>query len=104
MYLPYQAVHGPLEVPEQYTKPFQSKIEDKDRLTLAGMTSCMDEGIANITQTLKETGLYNNTIIIFSTGKIYFCVQFVYSQRIPTEFRVHLKKPCREKFNRFVTT
>ncbi|XP_072050869.1 arylsulfatase J-like isoform X2 [Amphiura filiformis] len=67
LYLPYQAVHEPMEVPEQYTEPFKDKIKDKTRLQLAGIVSCMDEGIANITQTLKETGLYDNTIMIFST-------------------------------------
>ncbi len=69
LYLPYHAVHGPMQVPEQYKKPFKHKIKNKERLSLAGMVSCLDEAIANVTQTLKETGLYNNTIMIFSTGK-----------------------------------
>ena len=59
-----------MQVPEQYKEPFKDKIKDKTRLNLAGMVSCMDEAIANITQTLKETDLYDNTIMIFSTGEI----------------------------------
>ncbi len=70
IYLPYHAVHDPLQVPEQYSKPFKKLIPDPERVILAGMVSCLDEGIRNITATLKETGLYDNTIIIFSTGKL----------------------------------
>ena len=75
--LPYQAVHAPLEVPEQYKEPFKHIIKDNERLNLAGMISCMDEGIANLTKTLKDTGLYNNSIIIFSTGTFLCILCFV---------------------------
>ena len=33
------------------------------------MATAMDEGIGNITRTFKELGLWDNTLIIFSTGK-----------------------------------
>ncbi|XP_030848937.1 arylsulfatase J [Strongylocentrotus purpuratus] len=66
MYLAYQAVHAPLQVPDSYMDPYKN-IADKTRRTYAGMVSCMDEGIGNVTRALKEAGLYDNTIIIFST-------------------------------------
>ena len=32
------------------------------------MVSCMDEGIGNVTAALKERGMWDNTILIFTTG------------------------------------
>ena len=69
LYLPFTAVHDPAIVPERYKKPYEKLIVDETRRSLLGMTTCLDEAIANITQTLKETGLYEETIIIFMSGK-----------------------------------
>ena len=68
IFLSLQAVHSPFAVPQKYIK--QNKhFKDKDRQVYAGMVTCMDEAIGNITQSLKENGLWNNTVIVFSTGK-----------------------------------
>jgi len=66
LYLPFQAVHGPLEVPTQYENLYPN-IQDRNRKTYAGMVSCMDEAVKNISQALKDAEMLDNTIIIFST-------------------------------------
>ncbi|XP_077862537.1 arylsulfatase I-like [Saccoglossus kowalevskii] len=71
LYLAHLAVHSgnpsnPLEAPEKYMSRFPH-IQDKNRKTFAGMVSALDESVGNLTKVLKDSGMYNNTIIIFTT-------------------------------------
>ncbi|XP_077987808.1 arylsulfatase B-like [Glandiceps talaboti] len=67
LYLPLQSVHGPLQVPSQYIEEYKDIIKDVDRRTIAGMVTCMDEAVGNVSETLRNSPMWNNTIIIFST-------------------------------------
>eukprot|EP00756_Hemistasia_phaeocysticola_P020231 Hpha_TRINITY_DN15709_c5_g11::TRINITY_DN15709_c5_g11_i1::g.37351::m.37351/K01135/ARSB; arylsulfatase B len=67
LYLAYQAVHAPAEVPAKYKDKYNTSIADGKRRTFAGMLSCADEGIGNVTAALKAKGMLDNTLIIFTT-------------------------------------
>nr|XP_022320934.1 arylsulfatase B-like isoform X2 [Crassostrea virginica] len=58
--------HNTDKVPDKYIQPYMH-IQDQQRRTYAGMVSAMDEAIGNLTDVLKEKGMWNNTLMIFST-------------------------------------
>ena len=76
LYLAYQAVHCPNEVPDHYIHPrYTSQTGWTDqRKSYAGMLTAADEGIGNVTAALKSIGLWEDTLVIFTTdngGPVY---------------------------------
>ncbi len=63
LYLPFNAVHWPLQAPQEYIKRFNTG--NKDRDIYLAMLACMDEGIGEVLDALKRTGADDNTLIIF---------------------------------------
>ena len=67
LYLAYQGVHSPGQVPESYVKPYENTISSPIRRTFAGMLSAVDEGIGNVTNALKQKNMYDNSLFIFTS-------------------------------------
>ena len=65
LYVPFNAVHSPHQVPEEYKKPYADLSEP--RRTYAGMLAAMDEGIGKILAALDEKKLRDNTLIVFTS-------------------------------------
>jgi arylsulfatase B len=68
LYAAYQAVHGPLEAPQQHIDECKQDgvVEESaggNRLIFCGMVKALDEGVGNITAKLTECGLDSNTVI-----------------------------------------
>ncbi|XP_072023018.1 arylsulfatase I-like [Amphiura filiformis] len=67
LFLSLSAVHMPAQVPENYMHQYEGNIADPLRKIYAGMTSCMDEGIKNITDTLQRLDVWKDTVVVFSS-------------------------------------
>ena len=66
IFLSYQAVHGPLEVPKYYVNKFCANVTTgKDRKLHCAMTAAMDEGIGNVTAALDRLGFSDKLITLF---------------------------------------
>lgn len=66
LYLSYQAVHGRLQAPQRDIDRF-AHVADEERRTYAAMVWKLDEGVGNVTRALREAGLYENSVMVFTT-------------------------------------
>lgn len=65
LYVPFNAVHAPHQVPESYKSPYAQLAEP--RRSYAGMLAAMDEQIGEIVGALDRAGISKNTLVIFSS-------------------------------------
>lgn len=65
LYVPFNGVHAPLQVPESYLQPYGALKGPRQKL--AGMLAAVDEAIGQILGALDKAGLRDNTLIIFTT-------------------------------------
>ncbi|XP_046368967.2 arylsulfatase B-like [Haliotis rufescens] len=66
LYLPFQSVHTPLQVPPKYENMYKN-IENQNRRVYCGMVSALDEAVGNITKALEDKGLMDNLLLVFTT-------------------------------------
>jgi arylsulfatase A-like enzyme len=64
LYLPFNAVHTPMEAGQKYLDRFKD-IKDGLRRTHAAMLSAMDDAIGRVLAKLREHGLEEKTLIVF---------------------------------------
>ncbi|XP_078585882.1 arylsulfatase B-like isoform X1 [Branchiostoma floridae x Branchiostoma japonicum] len=64
LYLPFQPVHTPHQVPSSYLQTF-STIQDDNRKSILGMVAALDDAIKRVTDALQGKGLWDNTLTIF---------------------------------------
>ena len=65
LYVPFNAVHGPHQVPEDYLKPYAQLKGNRQKY--AGMLAAIDEAVGQITAAIDEAGMRKNTLFIFSS-------------------------------------
>lgn len=65
IYVPFQAVHIPIDAPEQYKKVYAGQSDDVQRY--GGFVSQFDAKIGEFVAALEETGQRKNTLIVFTS-------------------------------------
>jgi arylsulfatase A-like enzyme len=67
--LTYNAPHAPIQPPKEWVKKVKQREPDisNKRAKFAALTEHMDHGIGQVIETLKQTGQYKNTLIIFTS-------------------------------------
>lgn len=73
VYVPFHAVHTPVDAPEEYKKLYQGvKFHDNpeqhdSRLRMAAMVAQLDAKVGQFVAALEKTGQRNNTLIVFTS-------------------------------------
>ncbi len=62
-YIPYNAVHNPLQAPADYIRRFANP--DPKRNTYLAMLAILDEGVGEILDALDRTGVAEDTLVMF---------------------------------------
>jgi len=65
LYVPYNGVHSPMQVPDSYLAPYGHLSGARQKL--AGMLAAVDEGIGQIVTALEKAEMRENTLIVFSS-------------------------------------
>ncbi|MFM1868705.1 MAG: hypothetical protein RL591_2113 [Planctomycetota bacterium] len=64
VYIPFNAVHSPMEATKKYTDRF-AHITDAKRRTFAGMLCALDEAVGRVLSAVKDAGQEDNTLVFF---------------------------------------
>lgn len=69
LYLAYNAPHAPIQPPEEWLEKVQKRQPgiDTKRTKLVALIEHLDDGVGKVLATLKETGLDQNTLVIFTS-------------------------------------
>lgn len=69
LYLAYNAPHFPVQPPQEWLDKVKEREKgiDETRAKLVAFIEHMDDGIGQVIKALKESGQYDNTIIVFSS-------------------------------------
>ena len=63
LYLAFNAVHAPLQAPEEEIARFNTG--NSDRNTLLAMGKRLDDAVGRLVQTLRQQGVWENTLLVF---------------------------------------
>lgn len=66
MYLALQVAHAPVEAPADAIARYHGRIADPLQRNFTAMVTMADEATGNVTDALKATGMWNNTLLVWA--------------------------------------
>jgi len=87
LYVPFNAVHGPLNTPPRYAEQYEVR---------AAMLKCLDDAVGRIVDALDEHGLRENTLLVFTNdnGPVLAEMSKPYRGTKNTTFEGGVRMPC----------
>ena len=64
LYLPFTAVHQPVQAPSEFEALYPNIANDMRRV-FSGMATALDEAVARVVESLKAADLYDNSVVVF---------------------------------------
>ena len=76
LYLAYNAPHSPIQPPEEWVERVEARAPDlsEERREIVALIEHLDHGVGRVVRALRETGAYENTMIVFTSdngGALY---------------------------------
>ena len=66
LYMAFQNCHAPYQVPDKYQDMYPGLPKGKSQRCFNAMVTAMDESVGVIVDALKQGGLYNDTVLIWT--------------------------------------
>lgn len=66
MFCAFQNMHPPLQVPQAFIDRYPAAMRQGSAGTMNGMATFLDESVGNISAALKATGMWANTLVVYS--------------------------------------
>jgi arylsulfatase B len=78
LYLAFQAIHGPYQVPERYVKRHNhmKKRWSRPYMNYAGLVAAADDAIGEIIKQLQDSNMWEDTLVVYTTdngGDMWIC-------------------------------
>jgi len=69
LYLPYNAPHAPIQPPDEWLEKVKKRESgiSEERAKMVALIEHLDHGIGEVVQALKNTGTYENTLLLFTS-------------------------------------
>ena len=66
-YLALHNTHGPIEAPPEWEALYSKRLSFPKQITFDAMVSVVDSTVGNVTAALKQAGLWENTLFVWTT-------------------------------------